>query len=167
MNVYSQLVRAQLQNLAADLSSGVLGLLWFNTGDGKAKVSTASRVEQIVTTEFENEFSLLNNQTTFQPITGLILDKSKVHRAHIEVAIRLRTNTEERDASGRLIAVYKKDADAWEIGYQLLDTVATGLSWNITSAGQVQYKSANMTPEAGFAGYLRWDVIKTFKNFAT
>lgn len=113
----------------------------------------------------EIDFLIANNQTSFANITGMVLDKTDFKSAMISFdAYRKDATPTEKSSWGRLYAIYKPVLDTWSLhGPELIgdsdDDI--GLEFDITSAGQVRYKSSNYTG-GSYAGTLRFK-LERFK----
>ena len=117
-----------------------------------------------------NSFTLANNQVAAASVTNLIFNKTSLSYVIVAIAGRRRTDSGEYVGGGFLSARYAKDANTWSIDYDLSgdreSNLWLGLTFSITSAGQVQYTSSNIAG-ANYAGYLRFDILKSFVSFAT
>lgn len=85
----------------------------------------------------EHSFSLANNQTTFQNITGFAFANATVRSFRALVSVEI-------DATANLYEVFEflgiqKDS-GWDIHHTSIGD-DSGVTFNITSAGQLQYKS--------------------------
>lgn len=68
--IYSQLEKAQMENLAADPSAGVIGRLWWNTVSGKAMLDDGTN----------NRALLRNDQKAILGNSGTAADNIRFHR---------------------------------------------------------------------------------------
>lgn len=92
----------------------------------------------------ETSFTVANNNASPASVTGLVVNKDNYKSAHVFVEIRRKTDTTEVISNGRLILQYRDLDTDWE----LLDELSgddDGVTFTITSAGQVQYVSDNMS----------------------
>ena len=112
----------------------------------------------------ETQFTIADNQSSYQDITGLVFDHNVVRSVRIEYTI-YRTNGGgvERRESGYLTAHYKAVAGTWT--YSRLtthgdDALNIADSLFVTTAGQVQYKSDSVG--ATYVGKMRYKVIMSF-----
>ena len=107
----------------------------------------------------ETSFLIANNQTSFANITGMVLDKLLFKSAIISFDVYRKDATPtEVSAVGELYPIYKPVLDTWSLeGPELkgdnVDDI--GLEFDITSAGQVRYKSSNFTG-GSYSGTLRF-----------
>jgi hypothetical protein len=73
MNVFSQLVKARLEQVASDLSEAISGLIWHNTTSKKIKFYDGVEVKELVDTDSAQE---LTNKTLTSPVittpTGIL-----------------------------------------------------------------------------------------------
>lgn len=102
----------------------------------------------------KNTFTLTDSQASFANVTGLVFDKSVIRTVLLAVtAIR---GTSAR-ASLRLFLL-ATDGTNWAMsdgpGVQAPDSGDDGLEFQITSAGQIQYKS-----DAGASSTLNWKIL--------
>jgi hypothetical protein len=97
----------------------------------------------------ERAFALANNQSTFTPIEGLAFTALSVSQATVDFLIQRVTigaGAVELIESGSFIAVYKPGSDSWSLFYPgTTGPSDSGVDFSITSAGQVQYTSSNIT----------------------
>jgi hypothetical protein len=112
------------------------------------------------------EYSLLNNQSSFANITGLLFDSAVHTTVFMDYEIELSDATPSLyRQSGSLIASY--DGGAWllEAGSYIGDSVLTtsapvaGEIQLQMSGGQVQYKSGNMAG-GSFSGTLKLSITR-------
>jgi hypothetical protein len=112
------------------------------------------------------EYSILNNQSSFANITGLLFDSAVHTTIFMDYEIELSDATPSLyRQSGSLIASY--DGSAWllEAGSYVGDSVLTtsapiaGEIQLQMSGGQVQYKSGNMAG-GSFSGTLKLSITR-------
>lgn len=172
MKVKGQLERAQFEDRSSDYSPGINGLVWYNNTDSEVRYDDGSKVNTVVSKDKETSFSLLNNQSATD-VTGLLFSSASHHRAKIEFAIRRRDDSAEQDCAGVIYAIYKEDAGTWDLSVEFSGDAEggqpCGVTFTITAAGQIQYATADFNGGVGanYAGYLRFDVVKRYANFAT
>ena len=173
MDIKGQLRRAQLENVSADYALGTAeGLIWWNTTDEELRYDDFTRVNTLVSKDKEISFSLANAQAATD-VTGLLFSSASIHRAVIEFAIRRRDDTAEQDCAGRITAVFKKDIATWDLQVEFAGDAETGqpcgTTFSITAGGQIQYATVDFNGGVGtnYAGYLRFDTVKRYANFAT
>lgn len=93
----------------------------------------------------EQTFPLANNQSVAADIEPLKLDKSYTSAAFIEYLIQRITSSTNRIQAGILRATYNPDTATWAIAeYGTSGPDASGITFSITSTGQVQYTSSNL-----------------------
>jgi len=99
---------------------------------------------------------LLNNQATAVDMTGLQFDYRKVNQAIVEYVIQRITgptlSPTELIQTGCFAVVYKPVAGTWNIvSIGSTGPDAAGITFSITTGGQVQYTSSNMTGTANIS----------------
>lgn len=93
----------------------------------------------------EIPFELVNNQSSAANITPLTLDKSYVSAAFVEYLIQRITSSTAVVTAGMLRITYNPDTNAWALAeYGTAGPSSSGVTFSITSAGQVQYTSSNL-----------------------
>lgn len=128
--------RAPLTEQMLD-SSGLLSRVWQNFF--LKFVPVMSFIGQ------EKEFVLANNQAVAANVTGLVFDKSYTSQVVIDYCIQRLTSTTEVIQSGTKHAVYKPGAATWSLlEYGTPGPDASGITFSITSAGQIKYTSSNL-----------------------
>lgn len=114
----------------------------------------------------ESQFTIADNQSSYANITGLLLDGSVSRAVDIEYTIyRTNGSSTERRERGILRCMFKAVANAWSFERQSWGddalgngTISTPL--NVTSAGQVQYKSDSIG--ATYVGTIRYKIVNSF-----
>jgi hypothetical protein len=105
----------------------------------------------------ETQFTVANNQVAAASVTGLLFAGASVRSFEADVQIYRNTTgggATELSARCKLIGTYKTVAASWDLtvsnvtGEEIVDFGPAGLLFSITSAGQVQYTSSNMTGTA-------------------
>lgn len=106
----------------------------------------------------ETTFTLVNNQVAAANVTGLLFSGALVRSAEIDVTFYRNTTgggATELSARGKLLATFKTVAASWDLSYVGVDGdidsgtgTPAGILLSITSAGQVQYTSTNITGTA-------------------
>lgn len=110
----------------------------------------------------ETQFTIAGSQSSYQSITGLLLDHS-VSRAHeIEYTLHRTDGTTSRREMGKLFAMYKNTEGTWYYERQSWgdDVLGNGTVSDpliVSAAGQVQYKSDNFA-----SGTIRYKSVVTF-----
>jgi hypothetical protein len=93
----------------------------------------------------EQTFPLVNNQGSAADITPLKFDKSYTTVVFIDYFVQRITSSTKKNQAGIKIAVYDADANSWVISeYGTSGPDAAGITFSITSTGQVQYTSSNL-----------------------
>jgi hypothetical protein len=100
--------------------------------------------------------SISDSQTTFANISGFNFDPNTVRGAIIEYSIYRSSSAGEAAEAGQMMIVYKDDAATWDIAQYYAGN--SGVEFQITSAGQVQYKvpAANALGGSGYAGTMKY-----------
>lgn len=112
----------------------------------------------------ETQFTIADNQSTYQNVTGLIFDKDVVQAVKVEYTIyRTNGSSTERREVGTLTCTYKPVAAAWTWA-RVTDTEDEALGIDdglkVTTAGQVQYKSDSVG--GTYVGKMRYKVLTSF-----
>ncbi len=113
----------------------------------------------------ETQFTIADNQSGYQNITGLLLDASVTRAVAIHYTIYRSTGAVERREMGVIWAFYKALATAWSFevdsyGDDSLGNGTVSVPLNVTSAGQVQYKSDSMG--GSYSGKMRYKAVISF-----
>lgn len=92
----------------------------------------------------ETAFNIANNQTTFADITGLTFNAASVRAAEITYSIfRISTpNPSGNTETGTIQLIYDNNI-GWSINQGNI-LGSGGLTFNVTPAGQLQYKSTDI-----------------------
>lgn len=116
---------------------------WFNQLR-TAGVDLSTAVAVIIS---ETTFSLTNNQTSFADVTGLLISPTLYQSAEIYITVKRRTTgggaTSIYEFS-KYFAVYDANSSTWEFA-PIGQVGDAGMTFQITAAGQVQYKTTNIT----------------------
>lgn len=137
-----------------DRTPGKVDVSWWN-----ALKTAGKAIESFLGAGFvqETAFTIANNSGVAANVTGLVFDKTSYKSAIVSVEIRRKTDTNESVCNGTLSLLYRDLAAAWEI-VENLSGDSHGLTLSITSGGQVQYTSDNMTG-ANYSGKLKFKAI--------
>lgn len=87
--------------------------------------------------------SILNNQTTFADISGFIFDSSEVISINAEAIVQRSTVSPANNLVESLVIQGNFNGSSWV--YSITSQGNAGIEFNITSAGQLQYKSSDIT----------------------
>lgn len=101
-------------------------------------------------------FGIVNNQATPANVTGLSFNTSQVRSAIISYSAYRSTNSSELSEAGQVYATYKSAAGTWEIAQASVGS--SGITLTITSSGQFQYVSTNMSGTS-YVGKLTFKAI--------
>lgn len=94
----------------------------------------------------QTSFTIANNTSSATDINGLLFNTSQVRAATINYSLYRNTTgggATELAESGVIQIVYKTVAATWELAQQSVGNA--GVIFSITSGGQFQYTSSNMT----------------------
>lgn len=104
----------------------------------------------------EATFAIANNQSTFADITGMILDKTIYYGAEIIGHVYRKDAGQEVSSFMKVRCLFSPVANAWElIGPEFIGTDPGITDLEITSTGQVRYKSSNFAG-GSYVGELRF-----------
>lgn len=110
---------------------------WFN-----ALRTAGIAVENFLGAGFiiETEFDINNNQTSWKSIVGLSFDNASYKSAKIIAEIRRKTDATERVSIVDIYASYFDLEGIWILSVSEVGS-ESGVTFNITDQGQIQYKS--------------------------
>lgn len=110
----------------------------------------------------QTSFTIANNQSSAANITGLLFSPTLFRSVKIEYALYRQTDTagSARAQMGQLRFVYNTQAASWFVSDDFAGQDA-GVTFSITSSGQIQYTSTNISG-TNYSGNLKYSVIKTF-----
>lgn len=118
----------------------------FNTGVQTASspvVAAPTSVGDVLVLGATTRFTIVNNQSSAANITGMVFDKTVYRSFLITFTVyRSASGGSTRAESGTLKGV--TDGTSWEVdpdSVSVPNTGDTGITFSITSAGQVQYAS--------------------------
>lgn len=118
-----------------------------------AVLNTLNGSEDILTTSFTIE----NNKAVATTVTGLAFDTSTVRGAVIRYSIyRSSTTPTELSETGTMYLAYKSTANTWEVSQVCVGS--SGVTFTITTAGQVQYISTDIG-SGSYVGKLKFNAI--------
>ncbi len=104
------------------------------------------------------DFAFSNNISSFTNITGCLVSSATLFAADVEFLVRRNTATNEVLVRAKLQLGYSTLNSAWEIlDFQEFGG-ASGITWSITSVGQLQYKSTNLSG-SGYVDTSRFKII--------
>ncbi len=98
-------------------------------------------------------FTVANNQSSVSNITGLAFDIAAVQSAIITYSVYRVTSGSELCENGQISIQYKQTAATWNLSQTCSGT--SGITFTITSGGQVQYVSTSMSG-TGYVGKLKF-----------
>jgi hypothetical protein len=88
-------------------------------------------------------FTVANNQSSAANVTGASFDTSQVRSFIMQYSIYRSTSTNELSEVGHLYGTYKSTAGTWDLAQTY--SGSSGVTFTITSAGQIQYTSTNVS----------------------
>lgn len=106
-------------------------------------------------------FTIANNQSSAANVTGLVF-ASTIRHAEVFVSLYRKDSLQEKASIGKLF-IQQKPTGTWSIEPESnFDTfVTTGVTFSITSGGQVQYTSTNYTG-LSYVGTMKFVTGQTF-----
>ncbi len=108
----------------------------------------------------DSKFDPLLNTTANQVITGLVFDKATVKAAIIPFDVHRETDSSNVQEVGVLMATHDSKDDVWRITELITGLDNAGVTFNITSTGQVRVSTTNLAG-ANYAAQFRTNgVIK-------
>lgn len=100
----------------------------------------------------ETTFQLTNNQSIATDVNGLLFNNTTVRSAKIDYTVYINTSTNELIETGVLYLQWKSDSTTWVQSQSFVGDVS-GLEFSITTGGQVQYTTTNISG-TGYQGRL-------------
>ncbi len=104
---------------------------------------------------------LLNN-TADQNITGVVFDKTVYVGAQFNYACHRETDSSNVQESGIVAVNYDSKDDVWRLSELINGIDDSGISFNVTSTGQVRITTNNLTG-TNYAAQLRVTGVSRFK----
>lgn len=111
--------------------------------------------------ETSSSVTIANNQAVAANVTDLILDGAEVRSALVEYSLYRKTDTNEVLQSGIFRVQYKPIEMTWLLGAESYLGDNAGVTFSITSGGQVQYVSDDLTG-TNYVGNLKYNVSQLF-----
>jgi len=108
----------------------------------------------------KTDFTIVDNQTSAADVTGLSFDSSNETGAKVFYRLKRRDDTQNSYEIGTLWLVYDADDTTWRLSMDSRFDDA-GVSFSVTTAGQVQYTSSSYGG-ANYAGTLELTGIVRF-----
>lgn len=110
----------------------------------------------------ETDFTLANNQGSAANVTGLSVSSASYRGAVVEYDITRKTDTASSEvrSMGQMFLQYRAQSSAWEIAGIQENGDDAGITFSVTSGGQVQYTSTNISG-SNYVGKLTFRV-RTF-----
>lgn len=102
-------------------------------------------------------FTLTNNQSTFADINGLTFSKTSVRSARITLDVYITTSSAELQETIDITLGYKNTADEFRISI-ISSGDNSGVTFNVTTAGQMQYKTTNIAGTS-YAGTIKFKAV--------
>ncbi len=140
------------------------GDIYFNTTESTVRFHNGTAWVVVAGTEVP--FTFANNQSSAADVTALAFSSSSYKRAHVQFSIGRKTSTTKQNAIVDLYISYDVTGTAWEIASQVEHTGGdpSGVTFEITSGGQVRYTSDNMSSGTGYTGTSSWRIVSLFAN---
>lgn len=110
----------------------------------------------------QSTVAIANNDAGPTDVTGLLFDKANVKSAIVKFDLERRTDTQNEQESGEMRIMHDTADDVWRIELQTSGDDA-GVTFSITSGGQVQYSSDDLTG-SNYVGELRIGQIISIKQ---
>lgn len=107
----------------------------------------------------ETEFTVANNQGAAANVTGLSVSSASYRGAIVEYDVTRKTDTASSEVRcvGTMFLQYRAESSAWEICGTSENGDDVGVTFSITSGGQVQYTSTNISG-SNYAGKMNFRV---------
>jgi hypothetical protein len=153
-----------LNNIQEELVSIVLAAGLGLNGAVYTQVLTA--IKQLIQDgALWSNLSIGNNQVVAASLSGLLFDKTKEYGARVLYHLHRHTDTggSEVVSMGQLSVRYLPAADAWDITDNIMAGDDHGVTFSVTSSGQVQYVSSNIAG-ANYVGELRVSDLKKIRK---
>lgn len=125
-----------------------------------------AQLNLLFTAPIETQFTLANNQSAASSVTGLLLANATNRAVVVDYTIERRSSNQGYRQIGSLVCMYDAFLSTWSIEDNVkggASGLTTGVTFSITSTGQIQYVTDNMTGSS-YVGKLRY---KTFTKFLT
>lgn len=134
--------------------TGRVGASWFNT------LKTAIEELQALlgsSAVVPTNFTIANNQAVAANVTGLSFSSADTKSVVVTADIRRKTATGSSEVVAQqiLFLQYRDQTSAWEIAADEAKGDASGVTFSITSGGQVQYTSTNIAGSS-YTGTMRF-----------
>lgn len=95
--------------------------------------------------------TIANNQVAAANVTGALVNHSLYRGFIFKYDISRKTGTNESRTIGSVAFFWRALSSTWDMGLDNFDGDSHGISWSITSGGQVQYTSDSMSG-TGYVG---------------
>jgi len=133
---------------------------------GESATAWASEVTDVLNSVrgpsdiLESSATILNNQTTFQNINGLFFDTATVRSFVINGSVYRTYNVSQEVSESFVILGLNQGVAGWIIQVESIGDA--GLTFEINSNGQLQYKSSNLANH--ISGLIKFSGVATLKN---
>jgi hypothetical protein len=128
---------------------------------GLAASATVLIVNPVASADSEtktlNSFTIVNNQASAADVTGMSFDGATEPSFTLDYFISRTSSLESYAQAGKLRGAYNATTSTWYLSDDFSGQ-NSGVTFSITSAGQVQYVSSNVTGTS-YVGLLNWEVI--------
>ena len=98
--------------------------------------------------------TIANNTAVASDVVGFSFDPVVVRAAICTYSVKRKTDTNEKVECGQIFASYNSTTASWDA--PVFGGNSGGVVWTITSAGQVQYTSDNLTG-TNYAGTIKFN----------
>lgn len=104
----------------------------------------------------QTSFTLQNNITSYTNVAGLVFNTASARGGKVHYTAYRTTDSNEIAEEGTISIVYKNGDALWLLSRDF--TGDAGLDFDITNAGQIQYKTSNLSG-SNYSGTLRFRAV--------
>jgi hypothetical protein len=124
-------------------------------------INPVASASAVYVTSAEASFTIANNQSSAASVTGLLFSGATTRAFSVEYSIYRKTDTASSALAqmGQLRGVYNTQSASWFMSDDFSGQNA-GVTFTITSGGQIQYTSSNISG-ANYVGTLKFVVRQT------
>jgi len=111
----------------------------------------------------------ISNAQTNTDFLNMVFDEANGHTVILDYAMRRRTDSDEKQATGEIVLQYKIDAAVWEVSEDHYSNEDMGTTFDVGTAagvGTVDYTTDTLAG-ANYNGELFFSVRKTFSQFSS
>jgi hypothetical protein len=104
--------------------------------------------------------TIANNQSSAANVTGFTVDPNETRGAIAEYYVYRQYNSGASEVIevGHLYIGYKDTAANFTVAQVGLNATSSGVTFSMTSGGQLQYVSSNLTPSTSYVGTMKFRV---------